>query len=57
MIPVFRRMSRQYGQGLGSLFKSVVKTVKPLLEPVVRTAARNFKQQGLNTKSKPPPLF
>ena len=47
MVPVYRGVPRQYGQGLGSLFKSMVKNVKPLLAPVVKTAARNLKQQGL----------
>ena len=47
MIPVYRGVPRQYGQGLGSLFKSIVKTVRPLVTPVIKTAVKSLGREGL----------
>ena len=37
MIPVYRGVKHQYGYGLGSLFKSALRTVTPLLKPLEKS--------------------
>ena len=34
--PVYRGVSRQYGNGLGSIFKAALRTVIPILKPVAK---------------------
>ena len=36
--PVYRGVSRQYGNGLGSIFKAALRTVIPILKPVAKAS-------------------
>lgn len=47
MIPVYRGVKHQYGYGLGSLFKAAVKSVTPLLKPVVKSGLNALKKEGM----------
>ena len=38
--PVYRGVSRQYGNGLGSIFKAALRTVFPILKPVAKASYR-----------------
>lgn len=47
MIPVYQGQARQYGHGLGSMFKKAMKSIKPLLQPIVNTGLQSLKKEGL----------
>ena len=42
--PVYRGVSRQYGNGLGSIFKAALKTVIPILKPVAKASLKSVKK-------------
>ena len=46
-MPVYRGQPRQYGQGLGSMFRKAMKTVMPLLKPFVKSGLKTLKNEGL----------
>ena len=41
--PVYRGVSRQYGYGLGSMFKTALRTVMPILKPVAKAGLQSIK--------------
>ena len=49
--PVYRAVSRQYGNGLGSIFKAALRTVVPILKPLakvgIQSAKKVAKDQGV----------
>ena len=49
--PVYRGVSRQYGNGLGSIFKAALRTVVPILKPLakvgIQSAKKVAKDQGV----------
>lgn len=49
--PVYRGVSRQYGNGLGSIFKAALRTVVPILKPLakvgIQSAKKVAKDQGI----------
>ena len=45
--PVYKRLSRQYGYGLGSIFKSAMRTVIPILKPIAKAGLKSVKEEGL----------
>ena len=49
--PVYRCVSRQYGNGLGSIFKAALRTVVPILKPLakvgIQSAKKVSKDQGV----------
>ena len=45
--PVYKSLSRQYGYGLGSIFKSDMRTVIPILKPIAKAGLKSVKEQGL----------
>lgn len=47
MYPVYRGVPRQYGHGLGSIFKSALKTTAPFVKPLVQKAIKTIKRVGL----------
>ena len=47
MMPVYRGVKHQYGYGLGSLFKSALRTVTPLLKPLVKSGLNALKKEGI----------
>ena len=51
--PVYRGVSRQYGNGLGSIFKAALRTVIPILKPVAKASLKSVKKvakdQGVHT--------
>ena len=47
MLPVYRGVKHQYGYGLGSLFKTALKTVTPLIKPLVKSGFNAIKKEGL----------
>lgn len=50
--PVYRGQSRQYGYGLGSIFKTALRTIVPILKPLAKVGLQSAKQvakdQGLS---------
>lgn len=42
--PVYRGLSRQYGHGLGSIFKTVLRTVTPILKPAAKLGLQSIKK-------------
>lgn len=42
--PVYRGISRQYGNGLGSIFKTVLRTVAPILKPMAKAGIQSAKK-------------
>ena len=42
--PVYRGVSRQYGNGLGSIFKAALRTVIPILKPVAKASLKRVKK-------------
>ena len=42
--PVYRGVSRQYGNGLGSIFKASLRTVIPILKPVAKASLKSVKK-------------
>ena len=49
--PVYRGVSRQYGNSLGSIFKAALRTVVPILKPLakvgIQSAKKVAKDQGV----------
>ena len=49
--PVYRGVSRQYGHGLGSIFKAALRTMAPILKPMAKiglqTAKNVAKEHGI----------
>ena len=61
MLPVYRGVKHQYGYGLGSIFKTALKTVTPLIKPLVKSgfnaikkkvSNREYAQQKISLKKK-----
>ena len=48
MLPVYRGVKHQYGYGLGSIFKTALKTVTPLIKPLVKSAFNAIKKEASN---------
>ena len=52
--PVYRGIPRQYGHGLGSIFKTAIRTIVPILKPVakagLRSAKKVVKEQGISAR-------
>ena len=48
MLPVYRGVKHQYGYGLGSLFKTALKTVTPLIKPLVKSGFNAIKKKVSN---------
>ena len=44
LFPVYRGVSRQYGNGLGSIFKAALRTVIPILKPVAKASLKSVKK-------------
>ena len=42
--PVCRGVSRQYGNGLGSIFKAALRTVIPFLRPAAKASLKSMKK-------------
>ena len=42
--PVYRGVSKQYGYGLGSIFKAALKTVAPILKPFAKLGLQSAKK-------------
>ena len=42
--PLYRGVSRQYGNGLGSIFKAALRTVIPILKPVAKASLKSVKK-------------
>ena len=42
--PVYRGVSRQYGNGLGSIFKAALRTVVPILKPLAKVGFQSAKK-------------
>ena len=42
--PVYRGISKQYGNGLGSIFKAALRTVIPILKPVAKASLKSVKK-------------
>ncbi len=47
MVPVYRGVQHQYGFGLGSLFKSALRSVTPLIKPMVKSGLHAIKDEGI----------
>ena len=47
MLPVYRGVKHQYGYGLGSIFKTALKTVTQLIKPLVKSGFSAIKKEGL----------
>lgn len=47
MIPTYQGQPRQYGHGLGSMFKKAMKRIIPLLNPFVKSGVHTLKKEGL----------
>ena len=47
MLPVYRGVKHQYGYGLGSIFKTALKTVTPLIKPLVKSGFNAMKKEGI----------
>ena len=47
MYPVYKGIPRQYGRGLGSMFKSMTKSIIPWVKPHVQSAFKVLKNEGL----------
>ena len=45
--PVYKGLSRQYSYGLGSIFKSAMRTVIPILKAIAKAGLKSVKEQGL----------
>ena len=45
MLPVYRGVKYQYGYGLGSIFKTALKTVTPLIKPLVKSGFNAIKKK------------
>ena len=45
--PVYKGLSRQYGYGLGSIFKSAMRTAIPILKPIAKAGLKSVREQGL----------
>ena len=40
---MYRGLSRQYGNGLGSIFKAALRTVIPIIKPVAKASLKSMK--------------
>ena len=47
MYPVYRGIPRQSGNGLGGLFKTALRTIIPIVKPIVKSGLTTLKRQGL----------
>lgn len=47
MHPIYRGVTRQYGGGLGSMFKSAIRTVTPFIKPILKTGLESLKNEGM----------
>ena len=47
MHPVYRGVPRQFGGGLGSMFKSMMKTAIPMIKPQLQSAFKVLKNEGI----------
>ena len=45
---VYRGIPRQYGHGLGSVFKTAIRTIVPILKPVAKAGLRSAKKLSKN---------
>ena len=43
IFPMYRGLSRQYGNGLGSIFKAALRTVIPIIKPVAKASLKSMK--------------
>jgi hypothetical protein len=50
-LPVYRGVPRQYGYGLGSIFRTIGRTVVPFLKPLAKTVGKNLLKTGVNIAS------
>ena len=48
MLPVYRGVKHQHGYGLGSIFKTALKTVTPLIKPLVKSGFNAIKKKASN---------
>ena len=48
MLPVYRGVKHQYSYGLGSIFKTALKTVTPLIKPLVKYGLNAVKKKESN---------
>ena len=49
MLPVYRGVKHQYGYGVGSIFKTALKTVTPLIKPLVKSGFNAIKKRRPQT--------
>ena len=49
---VYRGVSRQYGHGLGSIFKAALRTVAPILKPKAKLGLQSAKKGQKNIEFK-----
>ena len=47
MLPVYHGVKHKYGYGLGSIFKTALKTVTPLIKPLVKSGLNAVKKEGI----------
>jgi hypothetical protein len=47
MIPVYHGQPRQYGYGLGSMFKKMASSIIPFVKPLVKSGLNTLKREGL----------
>ena len=50
MLPVYRGVKHQYGYGLGSIFKTALKTVTPLIKPLVKSGFNAIKKKKVSNR-------
>ena len=48
--PVYRGVSRQYSNGLGSIFKAALITVIPILKPAAKASLKSMKKVAKDKK-------
>ena len=46
--PVYRGISRQCGYALGSIFRTAMRTVIPILKPIAKAGLESMKEQGIS---------
>ena len=46
MLPAYRGVKHQYGYGLGFIFKTALKTVAPLIKPLVKSGLNAVKKES-----------
>lgn len=47
MMPVYQGVPRQYGYGLGSIFRTALRTAIPFVKPIAGRAFQTLKREGL----------